>query len=82
MGSLTEIRANRIRVLKDVRRFQKALDTEVEKLERLLLRLLKRKLKLPQLEDLKIILEMVKKINQAMDLLMASASNAVVGFRF
>jgi len=82
MGSLTEIRQNRVRVLRDVRRQQKALDTELEKLERFLKRLLERKLKLPQFEDLTRIFDMVANLDGFMDDLVKSAENAMIGFRF
>jgi len=82
MGSLAEIRADRVRVLKDLRRAEKELDTRIEVLERLLKRLIERKLKLPQMEDLARILDLVTECDQAMSVLAKAATNAVIGFRF
>ena len=82
MGSLAEIRADRLRVLKDLRRAEKELDTRLEVLERLLKRLIERKLKLPQMEDLAKILDLVKEVDQQMSVLSKAATNAVIGFRF
>ena len=82
MGSLTEIRADRIRVLRHLRASEKELDTQVEVLERFLKRLIERKLKLPQLEDLTRILDMVKECDGAMNKLVAAANLAVTGFKF
>jgi len=82
MGSLTEIRADRIRVLRHLRASEKELDTQVEKLERFLKRLIERKLKLPQMEDLLRILDMVKDCDKAMNKLVAAANLAVTGFKF
>lgn len=82
MGSLVEIRADRIRVLRNLRRAEKEVDTLIEVLERFLKRLLERKLKLPQLEDLQKILDMVSECDQAMNRLVAASALAVVGFRF
>jgi len=82
MGSLAEIRANRVRVLKDLRRAQKELDTQLEILERFLKRLLERKLKLPQMEDLGRILDYVTECDKLMNGLVKSSTNAVIGFRF
>lgn len=82
MGSLTEIRANRLRVLRDLRRAQKEVDTRVEKLERLLIRLLGRKLKLPQFEDLEVIIGLMQEIDVATSAMVQAGQNALIGFRF
>lgn len=82
MGSLTEIRQNRMRVLRDLRRAQKALDSQIEVLERFLKRLLERKIKLPQLEDLEKVFEMIATIDGFNEALVKSAENAMIGFRF
>ena len=79
--TLVQLKERRVKLLRAFRRYQRALDSKVEILERTLGRMIDRKRKIPDFKDLERIIHQTYDVVDATDKLVFECAQLSAGFR-